>query len=260
MCACVVYTIYYSSDIFYNFNNNPRIAGKTQRGKGNPRQRAITLLKLNIMLTINVVKNVSLENVKFSKHSLVLLKIRQRSSKSGEINTSIKYIEVCELKNNKPITAVMALLKYSLAEFRAINNFESEFECYEMKAPKVLNPFLNTDMIYSTDKEGKIATALKSEIPLKDTALGMKNCAPLFACLKANFNDTLYGYSKGILRQCTFLTAIGKELVDVTKLQSGKKDDEIVKEKEAIAKEGASEGASERPSKSAKNAEGEKAA
>ncbi|MDR0750181.1 MAG: HEAT repeat domain-containing protein, partial [Tannerellaceae bacterium] len=154
------------------------------------------------MLQVTQIKNVSVENIKFKKHTLVLLKVSQRPTNSGNLNTTIKYIEVCELKNYKSITLIMSLLTCCLAEFRVCQAFEKEFSDIGLKQKQILQPFLNTNVIFRTNSEGKISGALISEVNLNATAFNIRNKHTIATVESKNLKAAIHKHAKAILAQC----------------------------------------------------------
>jgi hypothetical protein len=170
------------------------------------------------MLQINKVQNVNLTNIHFSKNSLVLIKTKESVTNSGSVNTSISYIEVCELKDTKELTIIESLLKNCLAEFRVANAFEVSFNDTNIKQQRILAPFLNTQVIFRTDSEGKLSRALVSEIPFNKTALVIKGKHTIMNCESKNLKACIYKHSQAILAQCSYLSLIGKELQSIVAL------------------------------------------
>ena len=65
-------------------------------------------------LSINVAKNVSINELACTPNSIILAK-QTVSDRNGEINTSIRYIEICQTEKTDGLTLVKTLLKYCIA-------------------------------------------------------------------------------------------------------------------------------------------------
>jgi hypothetical protein len=167
------------------------------------------------MLSINSVKNVNIENVKFSANQLVLLKVKESVTRDGSVNVTTNYIEVCSLKDTKDITLITSLLKHCLAEFKVASEIEDTFKAANITQRKVINPFLNTKVLFRTDSEGKISKALRSEVNFKDTALKLKASHTLTKCDKNTLRAAIYTHAKAILTQCSYLSMIGKKVEEL---------------------------------------------
>jgi hypothetical protein len=170
------------------------------------------------MFTINSVKNISLENIQFAKNSLVLLKVRENVTSSGSIDTTVNYIEVCELKDTKELTIVENLLRYCLAEFKVSKGFENDYKDTNIKQRRILQPFLNTNVLFRTDSEGKISRALVSEVNFNKTALNVKINHTIVKCESKNLKAAIFQHSKAILAQCSYISMIGKEVKNIIDL------------------------------------------
>jgi hypothetical protein len=156
------------------------------------------------MLEVIKVKNVALESINFSKHTLILGKKRERVLPDGSINFTITYIELCKLKDNKPFTAVKGLLKCVLAEMKTVSDIDTPFkEITNGTSTKIIAPFLrNERSIYVTDSEGKIFRAIKSEMPFEKTMLTIKAKHSLATCDDNDLEYVLNKHAKQALAQC----------------------------------------------------------
>lgn len=170
------------------------------------------------MLQINSIKNVTLENIKFNANQLVLLKIRENANSTGEVETTINYIEICELKDTKDLTAIQELLKMCVAEFRVAKGFESDYKETGITQKRMIQPFLNTNVIFKTDSCGKISKAVISEIPLNKTALNVKLNHNIMKCETKNLKAAIYQHSKAVLAQCSYISLVDKELSTIQAL------------------------------------------
>lgn len=195
------------------------------------------------MLTINSIKNVAIENIQFTPNTLVLLKQREHETGKGEIETVINYIEVCELKDTKELTILQSLLRFCLAEFKVSKGFETEFKDTNIKQRRIIQPFLNTNVIFRTDSTGKISKALISEINFNKTALNIRDNHNICKCEPENLKAAIYQHSKAIFAQCSYISTICKTAEDILKMfdlkdgetakitkKSTKKDGETAKE------------------------------
>lgn len=195
------------------------------------------------MLTQNSIKNVSVENITFTPNTLVLLKVRERETGKGEIETVVNYIEVCELKDTKELTILQNLLRFCLAEFKVSKGFENEYKDTNIKQRRVIQPFLNTNVIFRTDSTGKISKALISEINFNKTALNIRDNHNICKCEPENMKAAIYQHAKAIFAQCSYISTISKTAEDILKMfdlkdgettkvskKTAKKDGETIKE------------------------------
>jgi len=166
-------------------------------------------------LVINSEKNVQIENIKFSANTLVLLKVRERENGKGEIDNFVNYLEICELQDTKEITIIQNLLKYCFAEYKTAKGFESTFKETNITQRQIIKPFLNTNVIFRTDSNGKISKALISEINFNKTALNVRETHTLTSCKPENLKAAMYNHSKAVLAQCTYLSAINKNVLAI---------------------------------------------
>lgn len=167
------------------------------------------------MLQITSIKNVAIENITFTPNTLVLLKQRERATNSGEIETTVQYIEVCELSDTKELNVIQSLLRTCLAEFRVSRNFEKEYKETEIKQRRIVSPFLNTNIVFRTDSKGKISRAIISEIPFSKTALNIRENHTICKCEPGNLKAAIYQHSKAVLAQCTYISTIGVEIAGI---------------------------------------------
>ena len=72
-------------------------------------------------LAINVVKNTAIENIVCTPNTVVLAKqTTSTNAKTGEVSTTVRYIEVCPIEKTDPLFIVQSLLKYIVAELKRI--------------------------------------------------------------------------------------------------------------------------------------------
>jgi hypothetical protein len=160
-------------------------------------------------LSINVAKNTTIENLACSPNVILLAKQSTTTNpKTGEVNTSVRYIEVCKVEKTDSLTIVQSLLRYCIAEFFVCNELERDFVETNIKQRKLFNQFLSGNTIYRTNSEGKVANALVSEVPFSQTALKVKDYHTITSCKKENLKAAIYQHSKAILSQCKYLRLI----------------------------------------------------
>lgn len=190
------------------------------------------------MLQQTTIKNVSVENIQFSSNTLVLMKVRERETSTGEIDTIINYIEVCELKDTKELTILQSLLRFCLAEYKVSKGFETEFKDTNIKQRRIIQPFLNTNVLFRTDSNGKISKALVSEINFNKTALNIRENHTIYKCEPANMKAAIYQHAKAILAQCSYISTVNKAAEDIVKMFDS---DTVKVTKKSIKKDSAKE-------------------
>ncbi len=160
-------------------------------------------------LAINVAKNVTINGLAASPNVIILAKQTTTSNaKTGEVSTNVRYIEVCKVEKTDGFSIIQSLLKYCIAEFLVCNELERDFADTKIKQRKLFNQFLNTNTIYRTNSEGQIANALISEVPLRQTALNVKDYHTIATCKKENLKAAIYQHAKAIRAQCTYISLI----------------------------------------------------
>ncbi len=158
-------------------------------------------------LSINVAKNVAISELVCTPNTIVLLK-QTISERNGEINTSVRYIEVCQTEKTDALTVVKSLLKYCIAEYFVCSEFETNFADTNIKQRKLFNQFLNTNKIYRTNSEGKIASSIESEILLNQTALKVTNKHTITNCKVENLKSAIHQHAKAIVAQSKHISLI----------------------------------------------------
>lgn len=189
------------------------------------------------MLELTSIKNVAIENITFTANCLVLLKQRERETGKGEIETVVNYIEVCELKDTKELTILQSLLRFCLAEFKVSKGFENEYKDTNIKQRRVIQPFLNTNVIFRTDSNGKISKALISEVNFNRTALNIRENHNICKCEPENLKAAIYQHSKAIFAQCSYISTICKTAEDILKMFDLKNGETTKVSKKAAKKE-----------------------
>ena len=160
-------------------------------------------------LAINVVKNVTINELTCSPNVILLAKQSITTNvKTGEVTTSVRFIEVCTVEKTDSLTIVQSLLKYCIAEYFVCNDLEKDFADTNIKQRKLFNQFLSGNTIYRTNSEGKVSNALISEVPLSQTALKVKDYHTITSCKRENLKAAIYQHSKAILSQCKYLRLI----------------------------------------------------
>ena len=160
-------------------------------------------------LSINVQKNVSINDLTCTPNVILLAKQSiSTNAKTGEVTTSVRYIEVCKVEKTDGLTVVQNLLKYCIAEYFVCNDLQNDFADTNIKQRKIFNQFLSGNTIYRTNSEGKVSNALVSEVPLSQTALKVKDYHTITTCKKENLKAAIYQHAKAILAQCKYLRLI----------------------------------------------------
>ena len=147
----------------------------------------------------------------------IILAKQTISDRNGEINTSIRYIEICQTEKTDGLTLVKTLLKYCIAEFLVCKDLENDFADTNIKQRKLFNQFLTTNKIYRTNAEGKIVSALESEIPFNQTALKVKDTHTIVTCKKENLNACIFQHAKAILAQSKYYSLINDKVAKLDK-------------------------------------------
>lgn len=169
------------------------------------------------MLELKTIKNVAIENIQFAKNSLILMKVRE-SERGGNIDTTVNYIEVCELKDTKELTILQTLLRFVLAEFQVSKGFETEYKDTNIKQRRIIQPFLNTNVLFRTDSNGTISRALISEINFNKTALNVRENHTICKCKPENLKAAIYQHSKAVLAQCSYISTVNHTAESILKM------------------------------------------
>lgn len=160
-------------------------------------------------LAINVQKNVTINELTCTPNVILLAKqSTTTNAKTGEVTTSVRFIEVCKVEKTDGLSIVQSLLKYCIAEYFVCNELERDFAETNIKQRKIFNQFLSGNTIYRTNSEGKVSNALISEVPFSQTALKVKDYHTITTCKKDNLKAAIYQHSKAILSQCKYLRLI----------------------------------------------------
>lgn len=160
-------------------------------------------------LSINVAKNVTIDQLTCTPNTIVLAKqSTTTNTNTGEVTTTIRYIEVCQVEKTDPVVLVQSLLKYIVAEFFVCQDLENDFAETNIKQRKIFNQFLSGNIIYRTNAEGKIAKSLVSEIPLNRTALRVQKTHAIVTCKPENRKAAIYQHAKAVRAQCAYISLI----------------------------------------------------
>lgn len=160
-------------------------------------------------LALNVAKNTTIKDLTATPNAIILAKqTTSTNPKTGDVTTSVRFIEVCKVEKTDGLTIVQSLLKYCIAEFFVCSDLERDFAETNIKQRKIFNQFLSGNTIYRTNSEGRVANALISEVPLSQTALKVKGYHAITSCKKENLKAAIYQHAKAILAQCQYLRMI----------------------------------------------------
>ena len=130
------------------------------------------------------------------------------NAKTGEVSTTVRYIEVCPIEKTDPLFIVQSVLKYIVAEFFVCKDLETDFAETNITQRKLFNQFLTGNTIYRTNSEGKIANALISEVPLNRTALRVQKTHAVVTCKPENRKAAIYQHAKAVRAQCAYISLI----------------------------------------------------
>lgn len=160
-------------------------------------------------LAINVQKNVTINELTCTPNVILLAKqSTTTNAKTGEVTTSVRFIEVCKVDKTDSLTIVKSLLKFCIAEYFVCNELERDFSETNIKQRKIFNQFLSGNTIYRTNSDGKVANALVSEVPFSQTALKVKDYHTITTCKKDNLKAAIHQHATAILSQCKYLRLI----------------------------------------------------
>ena len=186
-------------------------------------------------LTINVAKNTAIENIVCAPNTIVLAKqTTSTNAKTGEVSTTVRYIEVCPIEKTDPTFIVQSLLKYIVAEFFVCKDLETDFAETNITQRKLFNQFLTGDRIYRTDSTGKIVKALVSEVPLNRTALRVQKTHAVVTCKPENRKAAIYQHAKAVRAQCAYISLIQNKAEAIDK--EGEKSETATASKPATGK------------------------
>lgn len=174
-------------------------------------------------LSINVQKNATIKDLVCTPNVILLAKqSTTTNAKTGEVSTSVRFIEVCKVEKTDALTIVQSLLKYCIAEYFVCNDLDKDFAETNIKQRKIFNQFLSGNTIYRTNSDGKVSNALESEVPFSQTALKVKDYHTITTCKKENLKAAIFQHSKAILSQCKYLRLIidKAETLEVETVQS----------------------------------------
>lgn len=164
-------------------------------------------------LAINIVKNTAIENIACTPNTVILAKqTTSTNAKTGEVTTTIRYIEVCPVEKTDPQFIVKSVLKFLLAEFYVCNELQKKFAETNIVQRKLFNQFLGEKFIYRTNAEGKITAALESEIPLRQTGLNVKVGHNIVVCKPENRKAAIHQHTQAVLSQFTYRSLIVKKV------------------------------------------------
>lgn len=175
-------------------------------------------------LEINTVKNVAINDLVCSPNVVVMLKQRISTNDRGDVSSTIRYIELCPVTKTEPLALLQGVLRLYLAEFRVSKDFERTYKETNIKQCKIFRQFLNTNVLYRSDSQGKLADALISDVPFSQTAINVKDYHTLATCTKDNMKAAIYQHAKAILAQCQYKTLIIKEVKAIEKIEQATAD------------------------------------
>lgn len=109
------------------------------------------------------------------------------------------------------------MLKFLLAEFFVCNELQRTFAETNITQRKLFNQFLGERFIYRTNSEGKIAAALESEIPLRQTGLNVKIGHNIVVCKPENRKAAIHQHTQAVMAQFTYRSLIVKKAEAIDK-------------------------------------------
>ena len=181
----------------------------------------------NTNATINVttinVKNTQLNDLRVSANSVLLL----QQTTSATNNVFIKGVAISGLKNTEAMTIIKHLLTAICAEYRVRNNFNNEFSTLKINgkdeqtgltAKSLFARYLNTNVIYRSDSNGKIANAIEiAGQTLKDTALKVTNKHLIATCNRNDLRAVIHHQAKAVLAQFRYIDDLNEMINELSK-------------------------------------------
>lgn len=166
---------------------------------------------------------VNLNDLSLNANSVYLIKTSERENKQGEVIKTVKTLEINHVDKTDSLTAVLALAKVALAEYRAATEIDTEYRRFDgtdietgIKSFRLLRSYLSNNLvIWKTDSNGKLSKAVISEIPLNKTALNINEKSGLLKVEKSNLKAAIYQLAKGIIAQTSYLSLVGKQLESI---------------------------------------------
>lgn len=169
-------------------------------------------------LAIKTAKNTAIGNIACTPNTVVLAKQTvSTNARTGDITTTIRYIEVCPIEKTEPQFIVKSVLKFLLAEFFVCNELQRTFAATNITQRKLFNQFLGERFIYRTNSEGKITAALESEIPLRQTGLNVKVGHNIVVCKPENRKAAIHQHTQAVMAQFTYRSLIVKKAEAIDK-------------------------------------------
>lgn len=195
-----------------------------------------------------------LKDFLFQPFSFVLV----RKNTNGYITSGINFGFI---KNFKPITAFMELLRFSLCEKVVTTDLYSGLEKYDIQTLKngvwkdekgykdgIRNSIaksLNTQVIYITGKDGKICNVIYSDVLLRDTFLNIDNCKGLLVVYYdvlagknyKELTEALHTFGEKAMKQCSYFSNVSAKVAFFAKfIENAEKAEAAEKKKEEARK------------------------
>lgn len=153
--------------------------------------------------------NIDTDNFKFAPNHAILLKQTTRTNaKTNEISVVTDYIEICPIKDTKPVTIVQSIIRFLLAETQCIDGFNRTYTETGIKMRSIFRKYLSGNTICRSDSNGKLVSCLVSDVPLKQTALNIKDAHTIMTCPPENLKAAIYNHAKAVTAQCEFISNI----------------------------------------------------
>lgn len=159
-------------------------------------------------------KNTALNDLTIKANSAVLLKM----TTSANGNTFIKGVAISGLKKTDETTIVKHLLTAIVAEHKTSVDFDNDFATIKLNgkdtetgihAKKFITRYLNTDLIFRSDSNGKIVKAIKLHgQKLNETALKVSNRHLLATCNRNDLRAVIHHQSKAVIAQFKYIDNI----------------------------------------------------
>lgn len=179
-----------------------------------------TTTKANDFLVVKTLKNVSIDNHKFTPNSIVLLKQSFRDNSDGSVDVNTKFVEVCNVPNTKNLTIIESMLRFVLAETKLGEKFKAEFTETGLELKKVLSQFFSSNVIYRTNSEGIISKAITSELPLKYTGLNVRTKHNIMNCKPEFLDKALKQHAKAVYLQMSYISMLTATAGNIAKLDA----------------------------------------
>lgn len=175
--------------------------------------------------------NANVNVVKFTPNSLVLIKRKESILRNGDVKVKHNVLVVENvIKGIKPVELVKGLIYSLLAEGKQTNDFNGMFEDINVKARKEISTYLNSFVIFKTNKDGYIKQAITSETKLNKTALNIKKNSILYSLTGKELHNAVHKFACACLIQFNWYEILNNnlnKLLDGTQEQAKEQEQEL---------------------------------